>query len=88
MGIYEIFLKRQKRLRGEMPDVYVYVRFPSSSGYKSFTSGTTPLETRTIVSRRYAGTRGAYKFIVEQLCREYGIFTLHDFNSRRGERSS
>ena len=29
MSIFDIFSKRQKKLRGEVPDVYVYDKLPS-----------------------------------------------------------
>ena len=30
MGIFNLFSKRQKRLRGEMPDVYLYDTIPNA----------------------------------------------------------
>ncbi len=64
MPIFDIFSKRQKRLRGEMPDVYVYDDLPK------------PLRVQIVhIWQDTLGTNH-YKFIVDILCREYGVFTL------------
>ena len=77
MPIYDIFSKRQKRLRGELPDVYQYETIPDE------------LRTQVIHIWRdafgapYRGNQyprgsleAAYEFIHETLCREYGLFRL------------
>lgn len=77
MSIFDLFSKRQKKLRGEVPDVYTYDSIPQ------------PLKVQIIHIWRdalggeskynndsYYGTYNAYKFIVDALCREYGIFSL------------
>ena len=77
MAIYDLYSKRQRTMRGEVSDVYIYDKIPqplrvqivhiwqdtigSSSEYGSFYC----LE----VDR-------AYQFLVETLCREYGFFRL------------
>ena len=77
MPIFEIFSKRQKRLRGETPDVYQYDRLPD------------PLRVQIIHimydvlgnQQQYQGYRHnqveeAYDFIASTLCHEYGVFRL------------
>ena len=68
MPIFDLFSKRQKRLRGEMPDVYVYDDLPHSL--------------RVQIVHIWKDTlQGHYKFIVDTLCREYGVFVLADMSS-------
>ena len=67
MPIFDIFSKRQKKLRGEVPDVYVYDDLPNSL--------------RVQIVHIWQDTLGTdydehYKSIVNTLCREYGVFTL------------
>lgn len=71
MAVHDLFSKRQKRMRGEMPDVYVYDEIPR------------PLRVQLVqiiccgmgkpgfplVSQIYSELR-------EILCREYGVFSL------------
>ena len=76
MSICDIFSKRQKRLRGETPDVYTYDSLPE------------PL--RVQIVHIWVDTLGidnnsgsdmvheAYRSIVKTLQREYGVFSLHD----------
>ena len=68
MPIFDIFSKRQKRQRGEVPDVYQYE--------------TIPQELRVQVVHILQDALGEndyidpYEFIHKALCREYGKFTL------------
>lgn len=73
MAILDIFSKRQKRLRGEVPDVYTYSELPNA------------LRTQIVhiwfdtlgQGNEYSdGPGNAYKVIVDALCREYGVFRL------------
>ncbi|EJG0885848.1 hypothetical protein C4H02_RS03750 [Vibrio parahaemolyticus] len=75
MGIFDLFSKRQKRLRGDVPDVYTYDTLPN------------PLRVQIIhiwsdtlgqgeQYWHYDDVKQAYKFVVETLCREYGLFKL------------
>jgi hypothetical protein len=83
MAIFDLFSKRQKRLRGDVPDVYQYLEISN------------PL--RVQIVHIWMGTLGnaenywdgkaneAYKLIVDTLCREYGLFRLpgaKDYGSR------
>lgn len=73
MGIFDLFSKRQRRARGEMPDVYVYDELPQ------------PLRVQIVhivqdafgvdhYGLNYA--EKAYEFVKQTLCREYGLFEL------------
>lgn len=74
MAIFDLFSKRQKKLKGDVPDVYVYDYLPKE------------LRTQIIyiwidalgdINHQYPGsTMGAYSLIVNTLCREYGLFNL------------
>jgi len=74
MAIVDLFSKRQKKLRGDVPDVYVYDDIPK------------PLRTQIIhIWLDTLGNAGqwwdgqvkeAYPAIVDTLCREYGVFKL------------
>ena len=72
--ILDLFSKRQKKLRGDVPDVYTYTDVPA------------PLRTQIVHiwfdalgnDKQYweGQVRDAYQVIVESLCREYGLFKL------------
>jgi len=73
VGVSDLFSKRQKRARGEVPDVYVYDDLPQ------------PLRVQIVhIIRDAFGEDGfgtshacdAYKFVKQTLCREYGVFEL------------
>lgn len=74
MAIIDIFSKRQRRARGEVPDVYTYDNLPR------------PLKVQIIhiigeaidVEMPYpcAGREGTCRKINQVLCREYGLFRL------------
>ncbi len=71
MAIFDLFSKRQKRLRGDIPDIYVYY-IPQ------------PLKVQIIhiirdaigISNSGSNPKEAYKFIHNAICREYGFFQL------------
>jgi len=83
MKVFDLFSKRQKWSRGEVPDVYQYETIPHE------------LRVQVVhimrdafgnLSNNFKGAKIAYKYIHETLCREYGVFTLgksrdSDFNS-------
>jgi len=73
MGIIDLFSKRQKRFRGEIPDIFTYDKFPQ------------PLRVQIVhIIRDAIGKDGygsdrankTYEFIHETICREYGVFRL------------
>jgi hypothetical protein len=74
MTVFDLFSKRQRKLRGEVPDVYTYTNLP------------VPLRTQIVhvwfdalgsMEQYFQGqVISAYEFVVNALCREYGIFRL------------
>jgi Domain of unknown function (DUF7014)/AbiJ N-terminal domain 4 len=87
MGIYDLYSKRQKQLRGEVPDVYTYDNIPHPLRVQivHIWQDTLGNPDQYANAHRNASVSNAYKFIVETLCREYGIFTLtreNDYGNR------
>lgn len=73
MGIFDIFSKRQKRLRGENPDVYQYKDLPQALRVQIVHIMCDAL------GRPGDWTQGdCWKGISDALCREYGLFSLPD----------
>lgn len=75
MGIFDLFSKRQKRLRGDVPDVYSYDSLPNSLRVQIIHIWDDALGN----NQQYwdfRDVRDTYKFIVDTLCREYGLFQL------------
>jgi len=73
MGVFDLFSKRQRRARGEVPDVYVYDFLPQELR----------VQVIHIVQDAFGidnyGTHNAakaYEFVKRTLCREYGLFDL------------
>lgn len=67
MAIVDLFSKRQKRARGEMPDVYAYDDLPQ------------PLRVQIVYIMRDLFPHhgyGLYTSVKDMLCREYGLFEL------------
>src|SRR5271157_334643 len=73
MGITNLYSKRKKKERGEVPDVFVYDEVPD------------PLRAQIVHILRdaignpradYSRAGGVYADIIKALCREYGIFEL------------
>lgn len=82
MAIFDLFSKRQKRARGEMPDVYIYDQLPN------------PLKVQIVhIVRDALGedhygshhVQEAYKLINDVLCREYGLFELTKYPNSLAE---
>lgn len=73
MNVFDLFSKRQKRSRGEVPDVYQYKTIPDALRVQIFhiiRDAFGDLGT-------YRGAaRSAYEFVHNALCREYGVFRL------------
>lgn len=78
MAILDIFSKRQKRLRGEVPDVYVYDQLPNELRVQIIHILTDALGDEQAYYNFPETVKEAYKYIVESLCREYGLFKLTD----------
>ena len=76
MKIIDIFSKRQKKLRGELPDVYQYKTIPEPIRIQIIHIWRDTLGNESQYHDQDLGTQYAYKQIVEALCREYGLFEL------------
>lgn len=75
MAIFDLFSKRQKRLRGEVPDVYQYENLPTSFRRQivHIVRDTFGEDTRSPHQ-----SSGTFKVIHDVLCREYGLFSLSE----------
>lgn len=76
MGIFDLFSKRQRRLRGDVPDVYSYDEIPEPLRVQIVHIWQDSIGNANDYNAGYLGAYGAYKLIVETLCREYGVFKL------------
>lgn len=73
MAIYDLFSKRQKRLRGEVSDIYTYDQIPESLRVQIIHI----IRDAIGEDRNFSGkSEEAYEFIHEKLCREYGRFSI------------
>lgn len=91
MGIFDLFSKRQKRLRGEVPDVYSYDEIPKPLRVqivhilREILGNEREYEAYDPMREKYLHTqvREVYGIINKILCREYGVFSLveHSNNS-------
>ena len=74
MAIIDLFSKRQRKLRGDVPDVYVYDDLPQSLRTQIIHIW---LEVLGNGNQWWEGqVKGSYTMIVDTLCREYGMFRL------------
>lgn len=73
MAVFDLFSKRQRRARGEAPDVYVYDRLPEALRVQIV-----HIIRDAFGSDRYASDHAAnaYELVHDALCREYGVFEL------------
>lgn len=79
VAIFDLFSKRQKRLRGEVSDIYTYATLPLKLRVQLvqiIEAGIGPEHNPSRFSG--AGSEApVYKAIHDALCREYGVFRLH-----------
>lgn len=74
MAIFDLFSKRQKKLRGDVPDVYAYDDLPQALRTQIVHIW---LDTLGNGDQYFQGqVREIYPLIVNTLCREYGLFKL------------
>ena len=71
MAIVDLFSKRQKRLRGDIPDVYIYDELPGPLRVQIV-----HLWSRALDKRGQYGQVSSYDTIASILCEEYGYFRL------------
>ena len=76
MTIFDIFSKRQKTLRGDVPDVYTYDKLPQPLKVQIVHILFDALGNENDYYSYREGVKSAYEFIVNTLCREYGLFKL------------
>lgn len=78
MAIFDLFSKRQKRLRGEVPDIYTYDNIPNNLKVQIVHI----IQDAIGEDKGYYGAsnrpKQAYGTIFDILCREYGKFSLTD----------
>jgi hypothetical protein len=79
MTVFDLFSKRQKRLRGEVPDVYQYEDIPSPLRVQII-----HIMTDALGNQMSEQTLESYQWIHDTLCCEYGKFSLSDKASGRG----
>ena len=73
MAVFDLFSKRQKRARGEMPDVYAYDKLPQTLRVQIIHIIQDAFGTDHYRSQN---AEKAYEFVKQTLCREYGLFEL------------
>lgn len=76
MRIIDLFSKRQQRLRGEVPDIFVYDKIPPELRVQVVYILTDYLGNARDATHSGFMVYRAYEFIVTTLCREYGLFYL------------
>ena len=81
MAIFDLYSKRQKRLRGDVPDVFTYDSLPDSLRVQIVHIWRDVLGDENDYYNR-TQVKDAYEFIVDTLCREYGMFTLPTAKNR------
>ena len=76
MAIAEIFSKRQKKLKGEVPDVFIYDNIPRKLKVQiiHIINDAFGIDRRAYITP----SSDAFAFIHNSLCREYGVFRLID----------
>ncbi len=83
MAIFDLFSKRQKRLRGEVPDVYTYNEIPDELRVQIIHIWMDALGDDSKYFNQHNKVKETYKFIVDTLCREYGLFNLPSAKNSR-----
>lgn len=73
LQVWDIFSKRQKRKRGEMPDVYQHTTIP-----KELRVQIIHIITAAFKKLEYGIAQLVYENIHNTLCKEYGVFTLDE----------
>jgi len=76
MASLELFSKRQKKLRGDIPDVYIYDKIPEALRVQIIHIWADAIGEPACVYGHFNNPYHVYKAIVDVLCREYGLFSL------------
>lgn len=77
MAIFELYSKRQKKLRGEVPEVYQYETIINPLRVQIVHIIRDTIGEDRTYNSDYASS--AYKFLHDSFCREYGVFTLKEY---------
>jgi hypothetical protein len=87
MATFDLFSKRQKRLRGEIPEIYQYSDIPNALRIQIIHIIKDAIG---IDKGRIGGNKvnEVYKSIHDTLCREYGVFTLGNPNRNEPDQNS
>ena len=75
MAIFNLYSKRQKVIRGEVPEVYIYDNIPKSLKVQIVHIITDALGRQQYSSRQDRPGK-VYRLVNDTLCREYGVFQL------------
>lgn len=81
MPVLDLFSKRQKRLKGETKDVFVYNNIPEKLRVQIIHIIRDAIGQDT----NYTYARQMYEYIHKMLCREYGVFSLAEYAKSDGE---
>ena len=84
MSVINLFSKRRKALRGDVPDVYTYDKIPQPLRVQIIEIWRETLGNEDQYNIESYGTFRIYKAIVQALCREYGCFTLPGVQDQYG----
>lgn len=76
MTIFNLFSKRQKKIRGDIPDVYLYDDIPSILKVQIVHIWKDTLGNEQEYYEYSYKAKNTYKLIIDILCREYGLFEL------------
>jgi hypothetical protein len=83
MPIFDLFSKRQKKLRGEIPEIFTYDEIPNTLRVKII-----HIVKDVIGEDSYGDNKilnDTYEFIQKTLCREYGLFKLGNVFNENNE---
>lgn len=78
MPIRELYSKRLKRERGELPDVFQYDRIPDALRVQVVHILDDALQTKVPAYSTHLAIEETFKQVNDVLCREYGLFSLLD----------
>ena len=84
MAVFDLFSKRQRALRGDVPDVYTYDDIPVPLRVQIVQILRETLGGNAAYQNPSFGTAGAYDFVVHTLRREYGVFQLPGAQNTHG----
>ncbi|MCP3901899.1 MAG: hypothetical protein GY707_19495, partial [Desulfobacteraceae bacterium] len=79
MATSNLFSKRQKKLRGDLPDVYTYNNIPNALRVQIVHIWEDALGSESEYDDTSLPVEKTYRLIVGTLCREYGMFTLASY---------